>query len=173
LKTLILFRSYYGNTKQVADVIAQQMKSAGHEVDIRDVRVGLPDLDDIDAIVLGAPTRRGRVTRKALNVLSTLKQRGYGDKPVAVFDTISFAPPTPLGSLLLVSRSREDTENAKKWLEPGAIGIMMKKAREHKLNLFPELLRCEVIDTRGPLAENATREAVAFANAFILFAQKR
>ena len=50
---------------------------------------------------------------------------------------------------------------------------MMKKAREHKLNLFPELLRCEVIDTKGPLAENATEKAVAFTNAFILFAQKR
>jgi hypothetical protein len=173
MKTLILFRSYYGNTKQVADVIAQQIKSAGHEVDVRDIRLGLPDLRDIDAIVLGAPTRMGRVTRKARSLLRHLKRRGYGDKPVAVFDTIAMAPPTTPRSLLLVSRSREDMENSRKWLEPGAVGIMQKIARDHKLNLFPEILRCEVAGLKGPLAENVIGKAVAFATAFISFAQKR
>jgi flavodoxin len=169
---LILFRSYFGNTKQVADAIAQQIKVAGHEVDLRDIRLGLPHIMDIDAIVIGAPTRRARVTRKARSVLRTLSRMGYGDKPIALFDTISFSPPTPLGSLLLSSRSREETENARKWHEPGAVGIMQKIARQHKLNLFPELLRCEVIGTKGPLAENATVKAVAFATAFISYAQK-
>lgn len=169
---LILFRSYFGNTKQVADAIAQQMKLTGHEVDLRDIRLGLPDLMDIDAIVIGAPTRRARVTRKARSVLRSLRRRGYGDKPIALFDTISFSPPTPLGSLLLVSRSREETENARKWHEPGAVGIMQKIARQHRLNLFPELLRCEVTGTKGPLAENATVKAVAFATAFISYLQK-
>ena len=169
---LILFRSYFGNTKQVADAIAQQMKMAGHEVDIRDMRLGFPHLMDIDAIVMGAPTRRARVTRKAKSVLRTLKQRGYGNKPIALFDTISFSPPTPLSSLLLVSRSREETENARKWHEPGAVGMMEKIARQYEMNLFPELLRCEVIGIKGPLAENATAQAAAFATAFISYAQK-
>jgi flavodoxin len=172
LKILILFRSYFGNTKQVADAIAQQMKSAAHEVDLRDVRLGLPDLAGIDAIVLGAPTRRGRVARKVRNAIRALKRNGCGDKPIAVFDTISMSPPTPLGSLLLVSRGREESENAKKWLEPGAVGAMQQIAREIGLNLFPEVLRCEVIGTKGPLAENATGKAAAFAAAFTLFAQK-
>ena len=172
MRILILFRSYFGNTKEVADVVAQQMKLAGHEVDVRDMRLELPDLVEVDAIVIGAPTRRARVTRKVRSVLRTLKQRGYGHKPIALFDTISFSPPTPLGFSLLSSRSREETENARKWHEPGAVGIMQKVAKQHELNLFPEQLRCEVTGVKGPLAENATAKAVAFATAFMLYAQK-
>jgi len=160
MKTLILFRSYYGNTEKVAEAIAQQMKSAGHEAVVRDIRLRLPDLHDIDAIVIGAPTRMGRVTRKARSALRQLKRKGYADKPVAVFDTIAMIPSTP-----------EALERSRKWLEPGAVGIMQKIARDNGLNLFPDTLRCEVAEMKGPLVENAIGKAVAFATAFISFAR--
>jgi len=31
MKALILYRSYYGNTKQVAEVIAKQIRTGDHE----------------------------------------------------------------------------------------------------------------------------------------------
>ena len=69
MKTLILYRSYYGNTKQVAEAIAQQITMLGHQSSIQDIRLRFPDLQGVDAIIVGAPTRMGRVTRKAKSVL--------------------------------------------------------------------------------------------------------
>jgi hypothetical protein len=161
MNTLILFRSYYGNTKQVAEAMAQRIRSAGHEVQVRDIRLRLPDLKEIDALIIGAPTRIGRVTRKARSVLRHLKRKGYGAKPIAVFDTIAMIPSTP-----------KEMEESRKWLEPGAVGIMQRIARDNGLNLFPDTLRCEVVGMKGPISENAIGKAVAFATAFMSFAQK-
>ncbi len=161
MRTLILFRSHYGNTKLVAEAIARTIKSAGSEADVQDMRQELPELLPIDGIIIGAPTRMGRVTRKAKTVLRRIKKTGFGSKPVAVFDTIATMPTTP-----------EEMEKARRWFEPGAVGIMKKMAIELGLNLLPEMLRCEVTGTKGPLAENAIAKADAFATAFLLFAQK-
>lgn len=161
MKTLILYRSYYGNTKQVAEAIAQQIITLGHESSIQDIRQRFPDLQGVDAIIVGAPTRMGRVTRKAKSVLRHLKRKGHTDKPVAVFDTIAILPSTP-----------EEMEKVKKWFSPGAVGIMQNVARDQGLKLFPETLRCEVAGMKGPLAENAIGKAIDFATAFISFAQR-
>jgi flavodoxin len=160
MKTLILFRSHFGNTKQVAEAMARKIRSTGNEADVQDIRQRLPDLRAIDALVIGAPTRMGRVTHKARSVLGRLKKKGFGDKPVAVFDTIGTIPTTPA-----------ELEKSRKWFEPGAVGIMKKISIDHGLTLFPDTLRCEVSGMRGPLAENAIANAEAFAAAFVLFAQ--
>ncbi len=162
MKTLILYRSYYGNTKTVAEAIAQQIVSAGHEAAVQDLRMRLPDLESIDALIIGAPTRMGRVTGKARSVLRRLRKRGFGDKPVAAFDTVALLPTDP-----------EEMAKARKYVEPGAVGIMQRIAKDQGLNLFPDALRCEVTGMKGPLADNAHTKAAAFASSFLAFAQKR
>ena len=156
MKVLILYRSFFGNTKQVADAIAHEIRTSGHETTIQDVRQTLPDLRGVDSIVVGSPTRIARANRKAINVLKRLKKKGFSDKPVAIFDTYGPLPKTP-----------EELEKGKKWIYPGAAGIMEKVAKERGLNVFPETLRCEVKELKGPLADNALEKAVTFTRVFL------
>src|SRR5207253_2184306 len=82
-KVLVLYYSSYGHVEQMADAVAEGARSAGAEVDIRRVAetapaeviaaahfktdtahplLGGPDeLTNYDAIVVGAPTRYGRM----------------------------------------------------------------------------------------------------------------
>jgi len=156
MKALILYRSFFGNTKQVADAIAQEMRTLGHESTVQDVRKKLPDLHGIDFILVGAPTRMARVNRKAVNVLKRLKKKGFSDRPVAIFDTYGPLPTTP-----------EELEKTKKWIYPGAAGIMQKIAKDQGLNVYSEALRCEVKGLKGPLADNALEKAVSFTSVFV------
>jgi menaquinone-dependent protoporphyrinogen IX oxidase len=73
MKGLILFRSHYGNTKQVAEAIAQQITASGHEAIVQDVRQKLPDLQSFDFIMVGSPTRFARADGKASGALKQLR----------------------------------------------------------------------------------------------------
>ncbi|MDG6746611.1 flavodoxin domain-containing protein, partial [Staphylococcus aureus] len=82
-KVLVLYYSSYGHIEQMADAIAEGARSAGAEVDIRRVAETAPDavvkaagfktdtahpeiegpdaLTNYDAIIVGTPTRYGRM----------------------------------------------------------------------------------------------------------------
>jgi flavodoxin len=156
MKGLVLFRSHYGNTKQVAEAIAARVRALGHESVVQDLRRKLPDLNSVDFVIIGAPTRMARVTRKALRVLKRLRKRGFGPKPVAVFDTYGPIPTKP-----------EELEKGRKWLYPGAAGILQKRAGELGLNAYANTLRCEVVGMKGPLKDGELEKAAAFADDFI------
>jgi hypothetical protein len=163
MKGLVLFRSHYGNTKQVAEAMATQINALGHESAVQDLRRKLPDLGGVDFIFIGAPTRMARVTRKARRVLKRLRKRGFVDKPVAIFDTYGPIPTNP-----------QELEKGRKWLYPGAAGIMQKTAKDLGLNVYADTLRCEVAGMKGPLKEGELAKAAVFVGAFISsFGQKR
>ena len=111
MKALVLYRSFHGNTKAVADAIAGELVSLGHEAVVQDLRRRLPDLGSFDCALVGAPTRMARVTGKALRVLKRIAKQGFGEKPVAIFDTYGPVPATP-----------EELEKGRKWIIPGAAG---------------------------------------------------
>jgi NAD(P)H dehydrogenase (quinone) len=90
-KVLILYYSSYGHIEQMADAVAEGARSAGAEVDIRRVPETCPPavveaahfktdsahpviegpdaLADYDAIVIGAPTRFGRMPSQMASFL--------------------------------------------------------------------------------------------------------
>ena len=157
MKGMILYRSHYGNTKQVADSIAQQITAMGHEVIVQDVRQKLPELQGFDFIMIGSPTRFARADGKAMRVLKELKKKGFTEKPVAIFDTYGPVPAAP-----------EELEKSRKWLYPGAAGKMLEAAKNHGLNAYQETLRCEVQGgTKGPLAEHQLEKAISFTKEFL------
>jgi flavodoxin len=162
MKSLVLFRSYHGNTKQIAEGIAKELGTQGIETIVQDLRRKLPDLSDIDFILIGSPTRMARVNRKALRMLKRLRKKGYTEKPVAIFDIYGPVPTQP-----------EEIEKAKKWLYPGAAGIMHKRAKTLGLNVYSETLRCEVRAMKGPLAENELEKAASFAKVFLSIIRKK
>ncbi len=156
MKVLVLYRSHYGNTKSVAEAIASGIRDSGHEAEVRDLRRGLPDLSGYGAVLVGAPTRMARVTGRAKRILKALKKKGFTG-PVAVFDTYGPVPTKP-----------EELEKARKWLFPGAAGIMQALGMQLGLNIYAETLRCEIqTGLKGPLKDGELDKAVAFARKFI------
>jgi menaquinone-dependent protoporphyrinogen IX oxidase len=155
MKALILYRSHYGNTKQVAEAIAKQFGARGVDAVVTDLRRKLRDLEGFDAMLIGAPTRMARVTHRALSVLKRLAKKGWGRKPLAVFDTYGPEPATP-----------EQMKKTRKWIIPGAAGLMQQRAQELALNVYGQTLRCEVQGMKGPLKDGQLDKAAAFAGEF-------
>ena len=70
MKTLLVYDSVYGNTAQLAEVMAN-IKACG-PVTARHVRgVGGDDPTDVDLLVVGTPTQRFRPTRAVRRFLDT------------------------------------------------------------------------------------------------------
>jgi NAD(P)H dehydrogenase (quinone) len=90
-KVLVLYYSSYGHIEQMADAVAEGARSAGAQVDIRRVAETAPDavvqaagfktdtahpliesvdaLEQYDAIIIGAPTRFGRMPSQMTSFL--------------------------------------------------------------------------------------------------------
>jgi flavodoxin len=156
MKALILYRSYHGNTKQVAEAMAKELAPQDVESVVQDLRRKLPDLSGIDFILIGSPTRMARVNRKAKRALKRIRKKGFAQKPIAVFDTYGPVPTDP-----------QELEKGKKWLYPGAAGILHNVAKSQGLNVYPKTLRCEVTGMKGPLGDNELEKAASFAKEFV------
>jgi len=161
MRALILYRSYYGNTRQVAEAIEQRLKALGHGTILQDLRARLPDLGEVDGVLLGAPTRMAGVTGRAKAALRKLRAKGLGRKPFAVFDTFGPRPKTP-----------EEAAKAERWINPGAAGILRKKAEQLGLNVHAEALRCAVREMKGPLADGELDKVAPFVEGFVAGAAK-
>ncbi|GAH19446.1 unnamed protein product [marine sediment metagenome] len=63
-KVIVVYDSKYGNTKLVAETIAEGMREVeGTEADVSEVkRVDLSKVPDYDAILVGSPTHIGGPT---------------------------------------------------------------------------------------------------------------
>ncbi len=157
MKGLVLFRSWYGNTKQVAEHMARTIGSLGHQAATLDLREKLPDLADIDFIIIGAPTRMAGVTGKATSVLKQLKKEKF-NKPIAIFDLYGPIPTDP-----------KEYEKGKHWLYPGAADKMLAEAKKQGLNLYPETLRVEVKGMEGPVAEGDMEKAAVWVRGLMVW----
>jgi menaquinone-dependent protoporphyrinogen oxidase len=155
MHVLVLYRSWYGNTRAVADAMAERLRARGHQATVQDVRQPLPDLKTVDRVLIGAPTRMARVAVTATSALRKLRRRGLGRKLVGIFDTFGPLPKSP-----------QEMEENRKWLEPGAVGILLAKARALGLNVYSETLRCSVVEFKGPIVDGDLEKAAAFAERF-------
>jgi flavodoxin len=103
MKSLVVYESWFGNTRQVAEAVADALAAEG-EVVVVSVDDPLPAIDEFDLLVIGAPTQvhglSSRMSRKsAIEQLGRdgsvgIGMRGWlaalpllGRQPVAVFDT--------------------------------------------------------------------------------------
>jgi len=88
-KTIIVYESKYGNTRIVAETIAEGMaRVTGMEAVLAEVsEVDLNQIDDFDAIIIGSPNHMGRATRTIRKFIDKLGKLNLEKKHGAVFDT--------------------------------------------------------------------------------------
>lgn len=158
MKSVVVYESWFGNTRQIAEAIAAELRRAG-EVALATVDDPLPPLDGVDLVVVGAPThahalssastRRGALQRRGESRQAGRGIRGWlrslpeaDGRAAAAFDTRIDKPVFLVGS---ASRG---------------IGRRLER-RGHVLVSRPQSFL--VVDMEGPLADGELDRARAWA----------
>ena len=155
-KGIVAYDSVYGNTKQVAEAIAEQIRAEGHEVELISIKDEGGGASIGDFLFIGSPTRIGRMTKGAKGFVERLDREYWKSRPIVVFDTVG-----PLS---------EDAEKRKKWLsriDKSAAVRMQELAKQRGLSVHPEVLHIAVTGFKGPLAVDALDMARSFTHQFV------
>ncbi|MCU0852643.1 MAG: hypothetical protein MUC90_05240 [Thermoplasmata archaeon] len=150
MKGLVAYDSVYGNTKQIAEAIAEEIRANGHEVVLMSVKESLPEALDFDFAFVGSPTRIANASRASKKVVKRLAKAGFGAKPVVAFDTI-------LPGVL---------EKTDRWGRTAA-KVMTDLGKAKGLNMREPSLHATVKDMKGPLADDAVTLARTYAKDFL------
>ena len=139
MKGVVVYDTTHGNTKKVAEIIAETLKVSGIEVDVFDVEVVKKlSVKDYNFLVLGSPTRFGTMSFAIRGFLGKVKSEDWMNKPFTAFDT----------------ENPENVEKArlenKEW---SAAEKIATKLREKKMNQLLPVLKALVLGQKGPLIE--------------------
>jgi menaquinone-dependent protoporphyrinogen oxidase len=96
---LVLFASHFGQTRRIAERIAEHLRELRHKVDLVDVRHesrGMPSPQDYDAVVLGSRVELGRHAPELYGYISA-QVDALRELPTAFF-SVSMAAARPSAS---------------------------------------------------------------------------
>jgi flavodoxin len=141
MKGIVAFDSVFGNTKHVAEAIAEELKENGYEIEFIDLGRKVPWKVEADLVFIGSPTRDSRMTSRAKKFVRRLRKQHWASRPVIVFDTVIRLP-----------ENERQRERMAKWTVNGAAPRMKALAEKRGLKVYPEVLRAEVTGLKGPLA---------------------
>jgi menaquinone-dependent protoporphyrinogen IX oxidase len=139
MKGIVVYDTSYGNTRRIAETIAETLKESGIEVDLFDVK----DVKKLSAkgynfLVLGSPTKFGTMSFAIRFFLGKVKSEEWVNKPFAAFDTEN--PEN-------IERAR--IEN-KEW---SAAEKIAERLRDKKMNQLLPVMKALVLGQKGPLIE--------------------
>lgn len=87
MRTLIVYFSKFGNTRRIAETIAEVMKQAGEVRIVSIDRLAAADLAEVDLVVMGSPTHGFTVPQTVRTILEAQPPETLAGKSVAAFDT--------------------------------------------------------------------------------------
>lgn len=146
MKIAVIYDSYFGNTQKIAETIATALQG-GHEVVLtKAAKVDLRQIQGFDLAVFGSPTRAFRATKPVKDVMVPLIKENPGLQ-VAIFDT-------------RVDVAKINNKFLKVMVKIFGYAIDDLKKAATKAG---GTLAVYVLDSEGPLAEDATNQAVAWA----------
>lgn len=154
MKGTVVYDSYYGNTKQVAEAIAEELTAEGHEAELRSIREHHRTQPDGDIMFLGSPVRMGQVTGRAKRFVKKLDAGVWGSRPLVVFTT----------TLKLPDDADEGKRQSQERYDWGAGRKLRDLARKHGLSAVEDHLWAEVAGLKGPLTEEALPKTRRFAH---------
>jgi len=139
MKGIVVYDTSYGNTRKIAETIAETLRESGIEVDLFDVKdVKKLSAKDYNFLVLGSPTRFGTMSFAIRSFLGRVKSEEWMNKPFTAFDTEN--PEN-------IERAR--IEN-KEWSAGEKIS---EKLRDKNMNQLLPVLKAVVFGQKGPLKE--------------------
>jgi menaquinone-dependent protoporphyrinogen IX oxidase len=149
MKGIVVYDTSYGNTKKIAETIAETLKESGIEVDLFDVKnVKKLSAKEYSFLVLGSPTRFGTMSFAIKGFLGTVKSEEWMNKPFTAFDT-------------------ENPENIEK-KEGSAAEKIAEKLKDKKMNQLLPVLKATVLGQKGPLIEGEIERTKDFARELAL-----
>ena len=87
MNALVVYYTQYGNTRQVAEAIAERLQAAGTARVISVDQLATADLKGVDLLVMGSPTQGFGVPSQVRPILAALPQGMLKGIPFAAFDT--------------------------------------------------------------------------------------
>jgi menaquinone-dependent protoporphyrinogen IX oxidase len=144
MKGIVVYDTSYGNTKKIAETIAETLKESGMEADLFKVNeVKKLSAKDYNFMVLGSPTRFGTMSFSIKFFLGKLKSEEWMNKPFIAFDT-------------------ENRENMQK-KEYSAAEKIAEKLKDKKMNQLLPVLKAAVLGQKGPLEEGEIQRTKDYA----------
>jgi flavodoxin len=145
-KFIIVFSSWFGNTRKVAEAIGRAVsQNEENQVLVKEIKeVDPKEVLDYDVILIGSPNHMGGPTRSAKKFIDELGKLDLKDKRGAVFDTYV----------------RENVHVNK------AVRKMTKRINQKipSMKLIADGLSILVKGVRGPLAEGELAKCEEFGN---------
>lgn len=120
MRVLVIYATKHGSTTGVAETIADELRSLGDDVDVVDLGAGTPNLDGVQAVVVGAPLYNMRWLGPARRFLRRNRNE-LAARPVAVF---ALGPRADEPDAWERSRGQLERTLAKfDWLDPVAVEV--------------------------------------------------
>ena len=88
MRCVVAYDSVHGSTRAVAEAMAEQAASEGHQAQLLFVRDNFDGLSVADLLLIGSPTRGGVMTRQAKAFIDSLDSGVWKGRRVATFDTM-------------------------------------------------------------------------------------
>ncbi len=152
MKVLIIYDSGFGNTEKVALAVCNSLGALGDVAAVKVGEVKPEQLQNLDLLIIGSPTRAFRPTPAIQKYLKALPKDALNGVKVAAFDT---------------RISMEDTNSGFLKFMVNIFGYAAKPISEQLKNKGGELSSPPegffVKDTEGPLKEGELERAAAWA----------
>jgi flavodoxin len=87
MNALVVYHSQFGNTRQVAEAIAEGFEGAGAARVLSADRLTAEELQDVDLVVMGTPTHKMNLPQALRPVFEELPRHILRGVPIAAFDT--------------------------------------------------------------------------------------
>ena len=149
MKGIVVYDTSHGNTKKIAETIAETLKASEIEVDLFDVKdVKKLSGKDYDFFILGSPTKFGTMSFAIKLFLGKVKSEEWMNKPFTAFDT----------------ENPENIEKArlenKEW---SAAEKIAEKLKEKKMSQLLPVLKALVLGQKGPLVDGEIERTKDYA----------
>jgi len=157
MKGIVVYDTSYGNTKKIAETIAETLKEHGAENDLFYVKdVKKLNVNDYNFIIVGSPTRFGTMSF-AIKFFFGKINNEWVNKPFAAFDTEN--PEN-------VEKSRIEK---KEW---SAAEKIAEKLKDKKMKQMLPVLKALVFGQKGPLKEGEIKRTKEYAKEFAIKLKK-
>ena len=160
MKSIVIYETRSGNTRQIAEVIAGVLASRG-AVDLLPTEEGPAAFpEDTDLIVVGGPTEGRGMTRPMASFLDRLAPRALNAVPAAAFDTRLRLPRLLTGSAALGIARRLRAAGATLIVPEESFKVsrapLLQKGELERAEAWAKLL-ADAIETHMPAAGAASR----------------